>query len=129
MFCLAADVAGASSDCDTIRAALNDKRAESEYDVAVDAKLMVIESYLDRLNDGGGLGSVAGGKVIDKKTLRNVFVAMNVTLIFVLRPVSIAAGTDSCSLDAGQVQVVKGMLLDRNSSCVYNETIESVLRL
>jgi len=43
---LAADVAGASSDCDTLKTTLNDKRAASKYDVNVDAKLVVMETQL-----------------------------------------------------------------------------------
>ena len=61
---LAADVAGASSDCDTLKDELNNKRG-ADLSVENDAKLFVIERLLQNLNKGQGLGFVVAGKVLD----------------------------------------------------------------
>ena len=75
---LAADVASASSDCGTIKAELNSKRA-ADLSVENDAKLFVLERLLQNLNKDQGLGFVVGGNVLDKTTLKMVFAKMGVS--------------------------------------------------
>jgi len=127
---LAADVASASSDCDTIKDEQNKKRADSKCDIHVGAKLMACETLLDRLNDGGGLGFVAGGKVIDKKTLRQIFaeviafLVVAVPVILSLQPTVAVAGANACDLSLEQTAVIRSFSL--NASCTYNQSIETV---
>eukprot|EP01046_Picozoa_sp_COSAG06_P007286 COSAG06_NODE_353_length_16899_cov_14.694345_18_plen_384_part_00 len=75
---LAADVAAASSDCDHVRSTLNDKRAE-DMSIETDTKIQIVERLLSNANRGQGLGFVAGGRVIDRATLKNVAVAVSGT--------------------------------------------------
>jgi hypothetical protein len=69
---VALDVAGASSDCDSIAVSLNDKRAEA-MDQS-DDKLVRMERLLSLANRGQGLGFKAGGKVMDRSTLKMIFI-------------------------------------------------------
>ena len=133
---LAADVAGASSDCDTIKTALNKKRAVSKYDVAVDAKLMAIEARVKNLNNDGGLGFVAGCKVIDKKTLLLIFVeliaalSVAVPVILSLQPPTIVAGAQACAMSAQEISTIQSAMMSRNASCSFdNVSLGSVLRM
>ena len=72
---VAADVAAASSKCDDLVMALNDKRFE-DTSVETDTKLQVLEHALEKLNRKQGMGFVVGTKVFDRITLRNMFVAL-----------------------------------------------------
>ena len=66
---IAHDVAGASSDCDSIMISLNDKRKASLLDAETDAKLQVLERAISHENRGAGIGFVVAGRVIDRSTL------------------------------------------------------------
>ena len=133
----AADVAGASSDCDEIGTSLNKKRPRSAQDVASDAKLQILERAIEKENKGAGIGFVVGGgvKVLDRTTLRTVFAAMAgflstaVPLILALQQQETVIGTAACSLTTPQVTLIKTMA-SLNGTCSYdNVTIGSVLRL
>jgi hypothetical protein len=71
LFLVASDVAAASSKCDDLMNALNQKRFTSPT-IEVDSKLQVVEHALERLNRNQGLGFTVGTKVLDKVTLRNM---------------------------------------------------------
>jgi hypothetical protein len=120
---LAWDVASASSDCNTIKKTLNDKRAASKYDLDVDAKLTVMETHLANLSSGAGLGFIVAGKVVDKTTIKTIFVQMFVLLstvvplILALQPKAIVAGTNTCAATAAQTALVRATFT--NSSCSY----------
>ena len=80
------------------------------------------------------MGFVAGGVVLDKrfiKTLLAAAISVLVTvvpLILALRPEASGADTDPCSLRPAQVQLIK-TAASLNSTCQYNQSIESVLWL
>jgi len=132
------DVDSASSDCDAIHDSLNAKRYEDQSAEAYN-KLQILEELLDRLNKKQGLGFVAGGKVFDRTTIKTAFIAIGgflgfiVPLLLAFRPEATVAGTDVCSLNAGQVLVINGAISSagaNSSTCSYdNTTIGSVLRV
>jgi len=133
--CMAAGVAGASSDCDAVKAQLNKKRA-SDLSVENDAKLYVIERLLQNLNKGQGLGFVVAGKVLNKTTLKTIFVAVGsflgaaVPLILALKPPTIVPGTEACALTAQQVAGIKAAMMTASASCApFNVTISEALAL
>lgn len=66
---IAHDVAGASSDCDSIMISLNDKRKASLLDAETDSKLQVLERAISHENRGAGIGFVVVGRVVDRSTL------------------------------------------------------------
>ena len=129
---LAMDVAGASSDCDLIVASLNAKRvsliAES------DDKIRRLETALDRLNAKQGLGFVVAGRVLDKKTLRTIFVGMAGFIgtvgpvVLALRPETHASGdAAACAPSETEAAVIRS-LLGGAGACGYdNVTIGSIL--
>jgi hypothetical protein len=132
---LAADVAGTSSDCDSIATSLNDKRSESKLDVATDAKLQILERAIMLQNQGAGIGFVVAGKVLDRTTLKTIFVAMSgflstvVPLILALRPKEFVIGTEACALSETQTASVQAAFVGFNATCSYdNVTLGSVLR-
>ena len=138
------DVASASSDCDSIHDSLNDKRGE---DLSKDAhdKLRILEVNLDRLNKKQSF--VAGGKVIDRATIKTTYAAIFdflgfvVPLLLAFRPAEIKTSTELCALSATQqIATTKGLYgtaalsgtaaAASNGTCSYdNVTIGSVLYL
>lgn len=130
---VAADVAGASSDCDAILTTLNEKRQEAMLDAEVDAKLQILERVLKQENQGSGIGFVVGHIVVDKRTLGTILVGMSgllgtvVPVILALQPTARHIGTDKCSLSASQINIIKGALMGSNSTCSFNQTLNEVL--
>ena len=131
---LAADVAGASSDCDTLKTTLNDKRAASKYDVDVDAKLTAMETHLAYLNSCAGLSFIVAGKVVDRTSLKTIFVQVfgplstEVPLILTLKPKAFVAGSDACAAMAAEIAIARATFT--NASCSYtNVTVGSLLAL
>lgn len=57
------------------------------------AALDQIERLLDRCNNQAGLGFVVGGKVVDRRTLKTIFVGM-VSLVSTVFPVLVALSSD-----------------------------------
>jgi hypothetical protein len=93
---VALDVAGASSDCDSIAASLNDKRADA-MDQS-DDKLVRMERLLSLANRGQGLGFKVGGKVMDRSTLKMIFIGENDGTAFAFSAKPTAAGTQHDSV-------------------------------
>jgi hypothetical protein len=148
---LTVDVAGASSECETIPEALNAKRA-TNLCAENHMKLKVAESLLQNLNRGQGLGFVvggkpgsSGGKVLDKNTLRAIFAAMSGFMGTVL-PLIVAtasrehwideiavgtpiADTDACMLSAHQISIIQSAMMERNATCSYNMSLDEILVL
>ena len=134
---LSADVAGASSNCDTIGTALNDNR--KPLDVATDAKLHILEHAIEKENKGAGIGFVVGGgKVLDRATLRSTgflstgflstrFLSTAVPLILALQPQAVVVGGTACALPADYAAIVRSFSL--NSSCSYNMSIDRLRTL
>lgn len=77
---------------------------------------------------------MAGGKLLDRTTLKNIYVTMFgilstiVPVFLALRPISSAVTGDegTCVLSTEQVSIVQSFAL--NSSCTYNQTIADVLQ-
>lgn len=104
--------------------------APEQCDIAVGAKLLEKEILLKNLNNGGGLGFVAGGKVIDKRTLRMIFAAKSgflstvLPLILALQPTELVVGTDSRAATAAEIVNVRATF-----TCLYvNLTVGSLLK-
>ena len=69
------DVAGNSTDCDSLQTALNNKRTDNitpETHVAI----WRLETALERSNNQQGLGFTVAGKVLDKATLKTMFITI-----------------------------------------------------
>jgi hypothetical protein len=90
-FFLALDVAAASSECDKLMVALNNKRI-SDRSMEVHDKLQILEVTLSKLNRGQGLGFTVGGKVLDRTTLRMITAAIGAVVSTAL-PVAFALST------------------------------------
>eukprot|EP01051_Picozoa_sp_SAG22_P007524 SAG22_NODE_533_length_9401_cov_5.643625_1_plen_466_part_00 len=145
---LAVDVAGASSECETIPEALNAKRA-ADLRAENHVKLKVAESLLQNQNRGQGLGFVVGGKpgsadgkVVDKNTLKAIFAAMSgflgTALPLIVAMASrenwiddeFAVGTPSaCVLSAHQITIIQSAMMERNATCSYNMSLDEILLL
>ena len=125
-------MAGASSDCDTLKDELNNKRG-ADLSVENDAKLFVIERLLQNLNKGQGLGFVVAGKVLDRTTLKTIFVAVSsflgtvVPVVLALRPTTAVAGTAACSLPAYHRDAIRAVMASANATCSYNVSLSAIL--
>ena len=136
-------VAGTSSDCDTIKATLNTKRA-TDTSVENHAKLAAVESLLQNDNNGQGLGFVVAGRVMDRKTLKAIFIAMIgflgtvLLMIIALRPTlsvpcaataAVAACTDLSS-DRGAAECGVGGRAGRvRASAAHLQLLQSHRRI
>jgi len=70
------------------------------------------------------------GMVIDKRTLTKTATSLAGVLgplITYLLAAVPAPGDTSCTLSAVHASTIQAMLSDRNSSCVYNVTLDSIL--
>jgi hypothetical protein len=84
---------------------------------------------------------VIAGKVADKKFLGNAGFAMGgaivivLTALLVLRDdaaehlIPLTDASNHCALSPSFVQGIQGMMVEWNTSCLYDQTIDSVLRL
>eukprot|EP01052_Picozoa_sp_SAG31_P020158 SAG31_NODE_1503_length_8079_cov_5.930827_7_plen_430_part_00 len=128
------DAAAASSDCDLLADALNDKRKRGDAtDPDFEHAISRVEHILDRENTKQGLGFCVGHRVVDLKTLGNIVVAIVgvattvVPILFSLRPSVVSIGDDVCSLTTSEIATIQGMMMDRNVSCAYNMSLSEIL--
>ena len=128
------DAAAASSDCDLLGDALNEKRMRGDSsDVLFEHALRRIELILNNQNTKQGLGFTVGHRVMDLKTLGNIVAAIvgvastAVPILFSLRPSTVAIGTDACSLTASEIGIFQSTMMGRNESCAYNMTLNEIL--
>lgn len=79
---------------------------------------------------------MVAGSVLDKRSLKAMFLKLVATLSSVVGYVlvladdvatNIAAGDTVCDLTAVQKATVRSVLAERNESCSYNMTVASVL--
>jgi hypothetical protein len=97
---------------------------------ASDAKIQILERGLLLTNRGQGLGFVAGGRVLDLRTLQVVFAGV-VSLLSTVLPILIAmrpaiGGDEVCGVTANEIELVRATFTNR--SCSYaNVTIGSLL--
>lgn len=127
------DAAAASSDCDLLSDALNEKRKRGDpSDQAFEHGLSRIESILNNENTRQGLGFTVAHRVMDLKTLGNIMLGIAgvattaVPILFSLRPSKVKVGTDTCSLSAPQVATIQGVMMG-NETCSYNVTLNEIL--
>ena len=128
------DVTQTSSWCDKLMVKLNDSGIKfgEKCRVLIDW----LETRLRRLHQSQGLGLVKFGMVLDQRVLDALAVAIGGALITIITWVLalsdntavLGAGTEACALPQSYVQGIKGMMIDRNASCSYNN-VSSVLRL
>ena len=87
-------------------------------------------------NNGQGLGFVLAGTVIDKRSLKAMFLKLVTALSTVIGYLLVLADTTTnntavgdmvCDLTAVQKATVRSVLAERNESCSYNMTVASVL--
>jgi hypothetical protein len=126
------DVAGASSDCDSIRVVLN-SMSISSIKIEEDAKIQLLERALTLSNRGQGLGFVVAGVVVDRRTLGRIFVAVVGALgtigpvILALKPPAVEYGSQECALTAQETLSIRAAMASSNASCAYNITVASVI--
>ena len=129
------DAASASSDCDMLADALNEKRKRGDVtDPDFEHAICRVEQILDRENTKQGLGFCVGHRVVDLKTLGNIVAAIAgvattaVPILFSLRPSTVGIiGDDVCSLTTSQIATIQGTMMDRNESCAYNMSLSEIL--
>ena len=85
------------------------------------------------MNSGAGLGFIVAGKVVDRATLKTIFVQVFgllstvVPLILALKPEPVVAGSDACAATAA-AEIAHVHATFTNGSCSHaNVTIGSLL--
>ena len=131
------DAAAASSDCDLLADALNEKRKRGDAtDPDFEHSICRVEQILDRENTKQGLGFCVGHRVVDLKTLGNIVAGIvgvattAVPILFSLRPSTASDGVGSgaqCELNELQTSAIRGLAGLFNASCNYNVSITEVL--
>jgi hypothetical protein len=128
---LALDLATTSSHCDLLMERLNSARIK--HGQAHNERISWLCVSLEKLNSSQGLGFMLGHKVIDRTTLVNaavqlagVFSSISAVLLAMAQPSSSGEGTQ-CELTNVQVDAMKALFTERNTSCIYNVTVEEVL--
>ena len=132
------DVAAASSDCDLLADALNEKRMRGDAtDTDFEHAICRVEQILNNQNTRQGLGFCVGHRVVDLKTLGNIVAAIvgvattAVPILFSLRPstASDGVGLESCGLSAAEQEAVRAMVgsWENSSMCSYNQTLDDIL--
>lgn len=140
LFCfpllIALDVASASSACDSLVTALNEKR---KLDMSKDThqKLQILEYALEKENAGQGLGFVVLGTVVDRKTLSRIFFLVMGTLgtigpiIMALRPTEPETMGGLCRLREDQREAIRAIataVLGENATCSFqNVTLDYIM--
>jgi hypothetical protein len=118
-----------SSNCDRLMAALNSSRLSHLSDPNAHTKICAVETALRRLNLDQGLGFSIAGSVVDKRKLKQIFIAGASTspplfaTVMALRPLS--AKEFVCSLETQQALALQTVVSTFNSTCVYNVTISA----
>lgn len=128
---LALDLATTSSHCDLLMERLNSARIK--YGQTHNERISWLYVSLEKLNGAQGLGFMLGHKVIDRTTLVNA--AVQLAGVFSSISAVLLAMTESrshgdrarCDLSNVQVDTMKALFTERNTSCVYNVTVEEIL--
>lgn len=129
------DAASASSECDRLSDALNEKRMRGDIqDQAFAHAVRSIELILNNQNSQQGLGFTMGHRVMDLKTLGNIVVGIvgvattAVPILFSLRPSSVEIGDDVCSLSPALVTSIQSVVTGMgDDTCSYNMTLNEIL--
>ena len=132
------DAAAASSECDLLIDALNEKRKRGDAtDSDSEHAIRRVELILSNENTNQGLGFCVGYRVVDLKTLGNIMAAIvgiattAVPILFSLRPSTASIGDDVCSLTASEIATIqgtiRGIMMGHNESCAYNMSLSEIL--
>jgi hypothetical protein len=140
-------LARTSDYCDKLMSQLNTKRVRNLADndlgvqLHVNQHLTALETALAKQNNGKGLGFVAFGMVLNKRTLSQMSVIVSsavstvLPVIMLLQPRATSSATEDCSLDTAQAASLQlvGQLLRAttfaNSTCQYNITLDEILTM
>ena len=127
------DAAAASSECDLLIDALNEKRKRGDAtDSDSEHAIRRVELILSNENTNQGLGFCVGYRVVDLKTLGNIMAAIvgiattAVPILFSLRPSTASDGVGlggQCELTELQTDAIRGLAGLFNASCTYNITV------
>jgi hypothetical protein len=146
-FFVAWPLARTSDYCDKLMSQLNTKRVRNLADndlgvqLHVNQHLTALETALAKQNNGKGLGFVAFGMVLNKRTLSQMSVIVSsavstvLPVIMLLQPRATSSATEDCSLDTAQAASLQlvGQLLRAttfaNSTCQYNITLDEILTM
>ena len=102
----------------------------------MDRRLVILERAMTNVNHGQGLGFQVFGFVIDKKKLKQIGLKIGAlswaSFTAVLAVSSFGSGssaenTGQCELSSVEVSMVQSVMQQRNASCSYNMTLESIL--
>jgi hypothetical protein len=128
---LALDLATTSSHCNLLMERLN--AARIKHGQAHNERISWLCVSLEKLNCTQGLGFMLGHKVIDRTTLVNaavqlagVFSSISAILLAMAEPSFHGEGAQ-CELTNVQADAMKALFTERNTSCIYNVTVEEVL--
>lgn len=123
---MAADVASASSKCDHLVTALNNKRIECK-NVSHDEKLRFLERVLENLNTRQGLGFTVLGTVVNRKTLAKIVagvVGLGSTVLPIIVALSAGKGEQPLHVAGDVYQFSSGRFFAVNTiKRSYNESI------
>ena len=130
---LANDVAQVSTDCTKLLRALHDKRVNFTSDGS-HLGILKLEVLIRQCNGNQGLGFVVLGRIVDKQMLKTIFltiVSTSVTafpLIVSLRHGAAASpGLSPCGLSNVQRNTIQALMEERNKTCAFNMTLDSIL--
>ena len=101
----------------------------------MDRRLVILERAMTNVNHEQGLGFQVFGFVIDKKKLKQIGLKIGAlswaSFTAVLAVSSFGSGsaeaTGQCELSSVEVSMVQSVMQQRNASCSYNMTLESIL--
>ena len=107
---------------------------ESENPEMEELNIVRVERLLVNLNKNQGLGFVVGGKVLDKRLLKTIFVTIGGFLSTVL-PLILALQSktksrddnEACALLANYRNAIKALMASANATCNYGMTVNDIL--
>ena len=104
----------------------------------IDKRLIILERAMANVNHGQGVGFEVFGFVINKKQLKQIglkigalsWAAFTAILAYsAYGSASSAVATGQCELSSVEVSMVQSVMQQRNVSCSYNMTLESILNV
>ena len=127
-FLLALDVVSTSHACDVLMDVLNSRRTKETHD-----EIQWLEVKLKQLNKGQGLGIAVFSSVLDRSTLKQLFVAVIGTVSTLVTTVvafteEAAVSGDLCHLTEEQKQAFRAVTSSWGmESCAYNASLNEIM--
>lgn len=130
----AAGPAAVTTKCQRFGMRLNDIRM-STLTEETDQRLRILERALSKLNRGQGMGYLIGMTVISTETLkaiaRGMIAVASVGIPFVLqlevKQMNSLAPT-YCALTTTQQTTIEAVMVDRDDTCIFNQTLKDILQ-